>query len=830
MLQQEQCLPPNFWYTGDAALDYCAFAWCVYADNDKAQGRVLGCDATILDGAPTVTATESAKSLAPAFATSLHNASTFYLQRTSVTTLPRLLFAAAPRLSFVQLSGNSLAYLPPGIFDGLPPGAVVDLSGNPATLTAAGNSSCTFYDGGTVNGVRYCSACTMNGTRLVNCSAFTGAELDLRGWAIETVDVAAFAGLGTSLAVVRMGDGPDFTLTLLPGAFSGLSLTTLDLSEARLAPTLAHGVFSGLTAGSISLRGANITTIESGAFSGLVASSIDLRDNKLTAVPTGLLSGVTLPSVAAVLLSDNPITTVQSHAFAGASVSSADTLSLKALGITAIAPLAFSGLQVGTLDLSDNAIQSLDDGALGNMTAGTVLLGGGAATLHTLRAGAFRGTTVTSPLDLSGLNLTLVEDRAFAGLTCPGLSLAGNRLPSITAGMFQDLTLAAPGPGTLPALNLSRAGVADIQPYSFLGLPPLASLDLSHNVLSEVVSNAFFGVVATDLVLSPAWAPLSTLRQHAFRNVTAGTVHADGVGVATVEASALQGLTVTHKLSLTSNAITSLATGFADGLTAPTFRALALSANPVTAIGARAFAGAVLTGTPAQVAAATLDLSSLLVTDVAAWAFAGVSCGELDLSGNAIATLPGYFLGNATVHGTVTLTGNPLRTLSSNAFSAVAARLAVCPAMSGMGITTIQANAFHGFECGTDLDLSGNSITTLVPEALANLVVAQSLSLRYNGLTSVQGQAFVGTVVGTQLLLSNNAIRDIAASAFTALVVVERLVLTANPLPYVPRRVITGQDVAVSAVVAGTSSCDAAGHGRVTWKGATVCSDCPPGK
>ncbi|XP_066533856.1 tsukushi [Hoplias malabaricus] len=211
-------------------------------------------------------------------------------------------------------------------------------------------------------------------------------------------------------------------------------------------------------------------------------------------------------------LSHNSISSITDSILSGPGYTTLVSLDLSNNLITKVSPKAFSKLRyLETLDVSQNALESLGDGCFSGLPLADVDLSNNKFQDFSLDLFTTRGQETPITLDLSNNHLTTVSRKPqghapyikslslagnklrtvpkLAGIPLQYLSLDGNLITSIEEGAFEEMK-------DLVYLSLSSLPeLSSIQPSSFRGLRNLQVLDLSNNLkLKGVNPDMFIGL------------------------------------------------------------------------------------------------------------------------------------------------------------------------------------------------------------------------------------------------------------------------------------------------------------------------------------------------
>ena len=208
-----------------------------------------------------------------------------------------------------------------------------------------------------------------------------------------------------------------------------------------------------------------------------------------------------------------------------------------------------------------------------------------------------------------------------------------------------------------------------------------------------------------------------------------------------------------------------------------------------------------------------MDLSSRGINGLQEGDFLGLSVNSLNLSVNALESLPAGVFSGLSISGTLRLDNNRLRSLPAGVFSGLsvssllltANALETLPAgvfsglsvsvglwLNNSGLESLPAGVFSGLSV-IDLRLDNNELETLPAGVFSGLSISGALSLRGNELESLPAGVFSGLSISA-LRLDNNRLETLPAGIFSGLSV-SSLLLTANALESLPAGVFSGLSV-----------------------------------
>ncbi|XP_072547655.1 tsukushi isoform X2 [Salminus brasiliensis] len=220
----------------------------------------------------------------------------------------------------------------------------------------------------------------------------------------------------------------------------------------------------------------------------LDTSHLDLSHNSISSITDSMLSGPGYTTLVSLDLSNNLITRVSPQAFS--KLRYLETLDLSQNALESLGDGCFSGLPLADVDLSDNRFQDFNLDLFttrGQETPITVDLSNNRLT--TVSRNPKGHAPYIKGLTLAGNRLRTVPK--LAGIPLQYLSLDGNLITSIEEGAFEEMK---------DLVYLSLSGLSElstVQPGSFRGLRNLQVLDLSNNLqLKGVRPDMFSGLTS----------------------------------------------------------------------------------------------------------------------------------------------------------------------------------------------------------------------------------------------------------------------------------------------------------------------------------------------
>ncbi|OXU20991.1 hypothetical protein TSAR_016495 [Trichomalopsis sarcophagae] len=462
----------------------------------------------------------------------------------------------------------------------------------------------------------------------------------------------------------------------------------------------------------LDLRYNGLRSIEEGIFKGCTdLEELYLDYNNLTSAPTDSLKGPT--SMRVLGLAGNNIGSVQRGAFS-------------TLGSTLL-----------HLDLSDNELSHLEDGALLGME-NLLVLNVSHNDLSRLNSDVFKGAYSLEQLDISGNfleefptePLRYQKDLKF-------LNISNNLITELERSHLTDLQ-------DLQVLDLSRNSIDRLGANVFSSLASLVQLDLSFNALRTIEESSFEGL--TNL----KWLSLQDNN------------------ILLVPSSALSRLPSLIHLHLEFNRIAALSSEIFRA-SVPRLISLSLTRNLVRELPARLFFH--------FDKLMSIDLSGNMIPTVSQLTFLGVedTLIFLDLSYNRLTSVGELQLRNLV---SLNLAGNQLRKVSPETFKH----------LQRLQYLNISDNPLYGGfppvfpRTLLSLDVSRTGLQVLPAILLLNLEYLETISLTGNKLQQLSEGTFKNHLNLSSIDLSNNAITELGNGSFVGLVNLYSLNLSGNKL------------------------------------------------
>lgn len=435
-----------------------------------------------------------------------------------------------------------------------------------------------------------------------------------------------------------------------------------------------------------------IKKLDTNSFKGMrFLRRLYLQDNEIADVGRGTFAAVT--RIGTVDLARNQITKVDYQMFQ--SVKYAELINLAENKITIIESQAFTDLYLAVVNISHNALSSIEAGAFQNCNNMT-LLDLSHNQLTDINKKAFDENTYASELQVSYNELTdfgqipihnmtgmrvlnashnhiaRIPRAAFPKLyELHTVDVSFNNLSEIYNAVFQNLF-------SIRYVNLSHNSMQQIKPSTFGTIPTVLELDLSHNRLSDV-SRGSLSQLASCRVLDVSYNNLDRIFQIP---ISLGELNFAHNNLSEVRANTWPSMNALLRLNLSHN-------GIADNLEGDSFVPL-------------------------------LTLQSL------------------DLSNNEVTKPPWQALNTLTSLQYVYLQDNNLTSLSRSAFGNLPTTFQLD--LSRNQLTSIEPRSFAGLQQLQNLSLSGNQLEKIPNEAFKGLVALRILDLSHNLLEKIDNK------------------------------------------------------------------------------------------
>ena len=423
------------------------------------------------------------------------------------------------------------------------------------------------------------------------------------------------------------------------------------------------------------------------------------------------------------------------------------TLNLENQSIASLMAHDFEGLTaLTTLDLGDNQLTELPDGIFTDLTSLTTLnLFSNQLTASMVPSGIFNALSALESLDLGDNDLMTLDANLFAGLTAlTELDLSDNGLTMLDEDIFDGLT-------ELITLNLSSNALSALPAGLFSGLEMLTGVQVDGQVVN--------GTMIASL-------PLTV------------TLQETGPGMAAIEvAQGVPFTSVTATLSITG--------GTFPGETDPRERTVTLSTGEIRSSPFTFTVDQSTVATPVpeamiRITDTSSDPSEILDGTQGYSGFTLVAsdtpltrqmniCTRTDQVQTEILEQ----INNATPNLAVTCT-----TVTSALLAAIDEL-----DLSGQSIATLMPDDFVGLGMLTSLDLSDNMLENLPEGVFSDLMALESLDLSGNDLTMLPEGVFSDLMTLEILDLSGNDLTMLPEGVFSDLTMLTGVDASSNPNP-----------------------------------------------
>ncbi|XP_076655058.1 uncharacterized protein LOC143360254 [Halictus rubicundus] len=514
---------------------------------------------------------------------------------------------------------------------------------------------------------------------------------------------------------------------------------------------------------------------------------LDLSGNGLRSVEEGMFKGC--ESLEQLYLDRNEIATVPTASLKGPN--SIRVLSLSGNVVGSLPRGAFSSIggSLLRLDLSNNELSHIEDGALFGLER-LLLLNLSRNDLGRFNSDAFEGAYNLLQLDLSVNFLQEFPSEAIRLLAdLRFLNLSNNLIGSIDRAHLSGLR-------ELQVLDLSRNNIGRLGANAFSGLISLTRLDLSLNALRTIEESSFEGLVKlkwlslqdNNILLVPA-AALTRLPSLSHLHAEFNRIAALSTELIKATAAGLRTLALTRNLvreipaesfrefdnlvdiRLSGNLLSTITSSTFAGLE-NTLERLDVSHNRLTSIGQLPLENLL-----------SLNLAGNQLTRVSPETFKRLHRLEyLNLSSNPLyGGFPPVFPPSVT---NLDVSRTDLRILPTILLSSLVSLEKI--AMAGNGLERIESGTFRQHRNLSSIDLSENRIERIEDAAFASLNSLRELNLRGNRLTLFTGEYFDTGTGLTSLDLSGNRIDRLSPTAFAIHPRLRRLDLSGNRLAQFP--------------------------------------------
>ncbi|CAH1642885.1 unnamed protein product [Spodoptera littoralis] len=515
-------------------------------------------------------------------------------------------------------------------------------------------------------------------------------KLDLHGNKLATLKRNQFKGLRDTEVL----DLSYNSITKLDGSHIG-DLTKLGWCNAshNQIGEIPRGMFARNTVIKVvHLDNNKIKKLDTNSFRGMrFLRRLYLQDNQISDVGRGTFSAVT--RIGTIDLARNKITKIDFQMFQ--QVKYAEMINMAENNITIIENQAFTDLYQATVNISHNALSTIETGAFQNCNNMT-LLDFSHNNLEKLNPRAFDENSYAYHLQVSHnkfvdfsqipiynmtgiqvLNASYNRIESIPKMAFPKLyelhtvDLSHNNLSDIFNAVFQNLF-------SIRFLNLSYNSMEAIKPATFGTIPTILELDLSHNKLTDVSRGSLAKLVSCRLI-DLSYNHLQKLFQIP---ISLGELNVAHNNLTEIKSSTWPTMNALLRLNLSANML-------GDSLSSDAF-------------------------------------SSLLTLQ------------SLDLSGNGLTKPPWEALSTLTSLQYLYMQENNLTELSRSAFGNLPTMFKLD--LSRNQLTTVAQRSFNGMQQLLDLSLSGNMLKHIPNEAFKGLVALRKLDLSHNYLEKIDNK------------------------------------------------------------------------------------------
>ncbi|XP_014481534.1 PREDICTED: leucine-rich repeat-containing protein 15 [Dinoponera quadriceps] len=188
----------------------------------------------------------------------------------------------------------------------------------------------------------------------------------------------------------------------------------------------------------------------------------------------------------------------------------------------------------------------------------------------------------------------------------------------------------------------------------------------------------------------------------------------------------------------------------------------------------------------------TIHNSSLAVLEEASLSSLGTDLTQLDLSQNALISVPSPALRDLHHLLILNLNRNKITAIHSKAFEGLDT-LEILTLYENK-ITNIEPDAFKGLDNRKlkRLNLGGNELTRVPTQALSSLDLLKKLEMQENHISSIQEGDFAGLKALDSLGLAHNLLREVPARVFSHLTQLNSLELDGNHITHVDPNAFIG--------------------------------------
>ncbi|KAF4522691.1 hypothetical protein B566_EDAN012708 [Ephemera danica] len=509
------------------------------------------------------------------------------------------------------------------------------------------------------------------------------------------------------------------------GAFRGLrDLEIIDLSHNQLAKVDAAALADLPKLSYFNLSHNALTEIPRGGFArNTLLRHLDLSHNQLKKIDANTFRG--LRFLRRLFFSDNLIEEVGRGAFT--SITRVGTIDLARNLLTRVDFQMFAGLRFAEkLDVSENRITEIQRRAFTDLYLVVVNVSHNA--LSSIEVGAFENCANMSVLDFSHNALTKIPKNAFDTISyASNFLLEYNSIADFATIPLQNMT-------GLQKLNASHNQLTSVPRNAFPKLYELHTVDLSHNQITTI-ANAVFQPLFSLRMLNLSHNMLGKLGSSTLGAVpTVLELDLRHNSLTEIGRGAVARLSSVRRLLLGHNQISRLSFQLP-----PSLAELSMPHNAIENLASSAEGESVW---PSMNALLELDLSDNKLGESLAHdsnAFSNLlTLRTLKLDRNGLTKPPSAALGPLTSLQYLHLTGNNITELPKGAFGRLPIVFELQLAHNGMH--NISVRAFEGLLQLLTLNVSHNNITFIPNGAFQSLVSLRTLDLSYNNIEKMDNK------------------------------------------------------------------------------------------
>ncbi|XP_022909438.2 protein artichoke [Onthophagus taurus] len=528
--------------------------------------------------------------------------------------------------------------------------------------------------------------------------------------------------------------------------FRGLrEVEVLDLSHNGIIKLDSSHVADLIKMGWCNVSHNLITEIARGAFArNAVLKVLNMSHNKIKRIDSTTFRGMRF--LRRLYLSDNLIADVARGTFA--SITRIGTVDLARNFIKKIDYQMFYQLQViEHIDLSENNITIIEKQAFKDIYLSLINVSHNA--IETIESGAFENCVNITILDMTYNKIKTIPKRAFDETTyATELRFSYNLFTELSQIPLQNMT-------GLKLLNVSHNEIVNISKNTFPKLYELHTIDLSYNNLTDIY-NSVFQVLFSLRTLDLSHNHLEKLKPGTFGTLpTLLELDLSYNRLKDIPRSALSKLASTRKLSLKGNKLNSLF------ILPISTSHLDLSYNEFKEIPPKLW--------PSMNSLLSLDLSNNYIADnLVKGSFLGLlTLQTLNLNYNGLTKPPWEALSDFTSLQYLFLEGNNITKLEKSAFGVLPVVFELNLAHNQIG--NVSEKAFDGLLQMLKLNLTHNNLTYIPNGAFLGLVALKTLDLSFNKIEKLDNKThgLLDDLLSLEHInLSNNKISFISRKMF----------------------------------------------------------------